>query len=368
MRNNKKKKSGKEIPANLGQVAANAYTKTKDIATKTQKSIVGIVDKNGNSRIDMADFGLGAENLQKAKERVEKITSFAGQSIKNGSDTIGQVISNTKIEMDRKNLRPVFAEDFYTVFQSEHADLGVHEVKTPKIIRLVVKDKKRSESEACFGSVGYWTTVAGVEILNLYEDCIPQLKFQFYPNITQTVYYADPYQSNFYIDLDEYFSYLKKARVSELERIAQNLGAKRVQISFKERKNSLIKKDGRIEEKVESIKLSGTHSKANSEYFSIEIAADVKFSGHDIPVKAPIVYFKNESDIEKLVQMRMGDAKNQIKSKTYRFQCSQSSGMTEKDAAQLDAVLKQMKYVGTASISSEAQRESRTELEYSIEF
>ena len=42
--------------------------------------------------------------------------------------------------------------------------------------------------------------------------------------------------------------------------------------------------------------------------------------------------------------------------------------MSEKVAAKLDGILQQLKCSGTATISSEVQRENRTELNYHIEF
>lgn len=80
-----------------------------------------------------------------------------------------------------------------------------------------------------------------------------------------------------------------------------------------------------------------------------------------------LVYFKRESDVERLVEMRMKPG-NPIKSKDYHFQCSSSAGMSEKVAAKLDGILQQLKCSGTATISSEVQRENRTELNYHIEF
>ncbi len=53
-------------------------------------------------------------------------------------------------------------------------------------------------------------TVKGMEILNIYEDSAQQLGMKFYPNISKTIYYANPYQNNVYICLDEYFDYIKK--------------------------------------------------------------------------------------------------------------------------------------------------------------
>lgn len=346
---------------NISKIVADASAKTKDIATKAQESIVNAVDKNGNGKIDVEDFSA-------VEEKVKTLANAARQGLKDGGNAISRVVGDAKSELDRKRLRPVFTEKLLSVATNVSSIDEIRSARIPSMICIVERDKKRSGSEACSGAVGYRMTVKGMEILNIYEDSARQLGMWFYPNISKTIYYADLYQNNFYICLDEYFDYLKKARVNELEMVAQDLGAKRVQITFKERKKTFIMKNARADVKLEKIKASGSYGKADSEYSSIEIAADVKFSGHDTPVEPKLVYFKNESDIEKLVQMRTGSNKNKIESKIYRFQCNKSSGIKEKEAAQIDAVLGQLKCSGTASISSEAQRESRTDLEYSIEF
>ncbi len=107
---------------------------------------------------------------------------------------------------------------------------------------------------------------------------------------------------------------------------------------------------------------------SGNEYADIEIATDLVFSGHDHPEMPELVYFKNETDIEKLVQMRLSNDENKIQSKTYRFQCRKSSGISESEAAKIDAVAGQLKCGVSESFSNEVQRENRTELEYKIEF
>lgn len=349
---------------NVGKIVANA----KDIAIKANVALVNNVDKNNNGKIDAEDLGLAGENFQDAKNKVKIFAAMAGQGVKAGGDVISQAINDSKIDKDRKHLRPVFKEELLMVASNVSSVSGFHKTRNPSMICIVERDKKRSNNEACFGAIGYRTTVKNMDMLNIYEDCAPQLGLWFYPNITKTIYYADPYQNNFYICLDEYFDYLKKARVNELEMVAQDLGAKKVQITFKEHKKNFVTKNVHADGKVDRIKVSGSFEKSDNEYSNVEIAADLKFSGHDTPIEPKLVYFKNESDIEKLIHMRVGSSMNKIESKIYSFQCNKSSGIKEKEAVQIDAILNQLKCGGTASISSEAQRESRTDLEYRIEF
>lgn len=334
------KKAGEALAGlanNFVNIVENASAKTKDIAARTQESIVNAVDRNDNGKIDMAD--------------------------------IVKAFGEAKNEMDLKYLRPVFTEEL-TLDTANMSNIDeISETRNPSIICIVERDKKRSENEACNGAVGYRMTVKGMEMLNIYEDSARQLGMRFYPNISKTIYYADPCQANFYISLDEYFSYLKNARVSELAMIAKDLGAKKVKITLKEHKKTFVSKNVRAEAKVEKVGASNSYNKSDSEFASIAIADEEEFSGHDTPVEPRLVYFKNESDIEKLIEMRMDASKqNKIKSKTYTLQYNKSSGIKEKEAAKIDAVLGQLKCGGTASISSEAQCENRTVLEYSIEF
>ena len=205
-------------------------------------------------------------------------------------------------------------------------------------------------------------------MLNLYEDYVPQLSLAFYPAAAKGVFLADPYQTGVYIALDEYFDFIRKALVNELEVVAQDLGAKHVRISFKEDKKALVAQQVKTKAKTQMESVSASRSASVDEFSSVEIAADVKFSGHDSPIAPPLVYFKNESDIVKLVRMRTSDGFNKIESKTYRFQCNRLFGAKEDDSAQISAILNGIKCAGSASFSQNIQRESRTILEYSIEF
>lgn len=327
--------------------------KVKQTAVKAQGSVLKAVDKNGNGRIDAEDFGITRESIQETT-----------QKLKAGANRIGETLSDAKVELDRKILRPVFKEDLYI---GSCADNLMTAAQIPNLLCIVARDKKRSDNVVCAGAIGYWTSVKGAELLNIYEDSAAALGFQFFPSVAQTFYYIDPYRSGVYVALDNYFAYIKKNRVNELELIAQDLGAKSFRVTFKEHQKVIVKQSAKTSLKVGADHADGCRESTDSDYSRVEIAAETQFSGHSQPNVPTIVYFRNESDIEKLVQMRM-DQSNPIKSKDFCFQCSHTSGMTEKTAAKIDLVLRQLKCSGTATLSSEVQREGRTELEYHIEF
>ncbi len=339
---------------------ANIGKSVSSFASKTQETIVHAVDKNGDGKFDRNDIGLSDENLQAAKVKANKLVSAAGDGIKNHSEMLSKAIADSKLDKERKTLRPVFIEELTP------ADA------IPNMVRIVAHDKRRDESAICDGSVGYWEAVKGIDTLCVYDDCAVQLGICFHPSITLGIFYAEPYQERLFVALDEYFNYLKKARVNELEMIAQKLGAKRVQITFKEQAKNITKRNLQADanSKFGGAKAgaTGTFSQAGNEYAGIEIAADLVFSGHDHPEVPELVYFKHETDIEKLIEMRTSNGDNKIQSKTYKLQCNKSAGIKENEAAKIDAVAGQLKCGASQSFSSEVQRENRTELEYKIEF
>lgn len=327
--------------------------KAKHAAAKAQKSVLNAVDRNGDGKIDPSDFGLDREHMQKAAKKLQA-----------GANYLGETISDAKAGLDRRIFQPVFYEDLTPTVAS---DDRMATAQLPRLVRIVPRGKKNLDKPALQGAIGYWTTIKRVKLLNLYEDSISTLGVQFLPHVEQTFYYMDSYRREVYVSLDSYFTYLKKNRVNELELIAQDLGAKSFRVTFKEQKKVLVKQAAKG--KLNAAGLGADHQKQqdSNEEFRVEIAAETQFSGHDAPKAPPLVYFKEESDIEKLIRMRM-NPNNPIKSKDFCFQCSRSVGMSQKTASKIDAVLQQMKCSGTATLSSEVQREERTILEYHIEF
>lgn len=349
--------SKKEMDAQIEKHSAlpvkQLAAKAKHAAAKAQKSVLNAVDRNGDGKINPSDFGLDREHMQEA-----------GRKLQAGANRIGETISEAKVGLDRKILRPVFYED---LTPSVAEDDLMATAQLPRLIRIVQRDKKGQDNPVFQGAIGYWTTVKGVKLLNLYEDSVSAFGVQFLPQIEQTFYYMDSYRREVYVSLDSYFTYLKKNRVNELELIAQDLGAKSFRVTFKEQQKLMVKHATQGKLNVGGCHTEHQKQQSNDETFHVEIAAETQFNGHDEPKAPPLVYFKEESDIEKLIRMRM-NASNPIKSKDFCFQCSRSIGMSEKTAAKIDLVLQQMKCNGTASLSSEVQREARTVLEYHIEF
>lgn len=205
--------------------------------------------------------------------------------------------------------------------------------------------------------------------MNIYRKSAEMFGLSFYPDMDREIYYVDPTDRNSYIALEEYFNYLKLVRVGELQKTAQELGAKYFKVTLKENNMSHSKKETKAKEKAKivSVKESaeGKMDVTTSEASSLEVAAEMQCVGH--PPKAPVLnYLRKDPAIQSLIALRMDQASpHHLK---YTLKLSNSSGIKEKDAVKIDAALKALKIAGSASLVSEARSESRRFFEYEIDF
>lgn len=235
----------------------------------------------------------------------------------------------------------------------------------PKFIRVTERDKKHAESEVCKGSIGYISDYKELRVVNIFKDSIDSFGLTFYPDCDCEFYYVDPSDRDCYIALNDYFGYLKTARIIELQKIAQDLGAKHFRVTYKEEQLSSSEKKTTAHANTIAT-ASAEQEMSEKKYSTVEIAADMTFPGH-APVKPKLCYMQREPIIQNLISMRM-DKKAPLLHQKLMLKLSNSSGIKESDALRIDAVLKGMKCSGNASVAKEAKNESRRYLEYEIDF
>jgi len=336
--------------------------KRPSIFGKAKSALVNAVDQNADGSLDMKDVALLAGSMGSA---AKKAASNAKLGAVQGGDKLGNWMDQAKREKELKALKPIFEED-----------LESPEFSISKLIRIAEMDKKHAESEYCKGSIGFWSIGFLPErkewkVLNIYTDKADMFGLTYYPDRNGEIYYVDPFDRDHYIALDDYFHYLKVARVNELQRIAQDLGAKHFRVTYKENKKSEMEKHqkGKLAGAHKAAGASGT-TEAESDYSernssTLEIAAEMECIGHD-PVEPKLVYFQKDDSIKNLIRLRMSD--NTVKHQKFTLSCSESSGIRMNDAAKIDAALQAMKCSVSASISSKLQSEARRYFEYEIDF
>lgn len=308
-------------------------------------------------KIDLKDTKAKlADSFLSAKEATKKvIEDMPGKAIAT-KQIVGEKYEKAKYEMDLKKYAPIFEEAISTYEQ-------------PILLR-VVKYDKRMEIEACKGAVGFEEKIKMEKVFHLYKETAGRQGIQLYPYVDETIYCKDPYENNKYIALDEYFDYIRKSKVAELEMIAQCLGAKYFKVTYNERKKSILKKDSKASAKIiGGNKGEVKEASSSDEYSSIKIASESTFDGTTEKIKPTLKYFRHEQNIIDLVNNCLDvNSRNPLKKKVYQFECTTTKDMKENVAANIDAVLKVIKMNGNVSMMSEYQEQQRIVLEYTIEF
>ncbi len=106
--------------------------------------------------------------------------------------------------------------------------------------------------------------------------------------------------------MDEFFNYLRTARIGGLQKIAQDLGAKHFKVTYKEEKRQDEKKNvkGKMHGKNQAGKMDASVDQEGStkEYSTIRIAAEMECIGHS-PIEPELIYFKKDPQIQSLVAL-----------------------------------------------------------------
>lgn len=322
----------------LGQAKKGAL----GVLEKTKSAIAKIADQNDDEKFDMQDVSL--------------VASKVGESVKNGAAALKESAEERTRALELKSLQPIFAEV-----------LDERDFVLPKFIRVANRDKKRAESQVCKGSIGYYSDLKGLRLVNIFLDNLEMFNLVFFPDCNSEFYYVDPIDKNRYIALDDYFNYLKVERISELQRLAQSLGAKHFRVTYKEEKTSVAEKIIKANINVQGVAAgNGERNLSETKFDTIEIAADMECPGH-APNRPDLKYLQKDPAIRTLIDMRM-DEHSPLSHQKFMLKLSNSSGLKESDAVKIDAVLKSMRFTGNTSIVSEARNEARRYFEYEIDF
>ena len=330
---------------NLKRGFRNFADGTKDVVKKTTNAVIKRIDQNDDESFDK-------EDLKAIKGKINDKAQKTASNVK-------KAVDEKKKEIDLKKLKPIFVEDIESA-----------EFVLPKLICVSNIDKKYLENDVCKGAIGYKTDCKDLTVITIFREELNHFGLEFYPDSDSDVYYIDPINKNRYIALEDYFEYLQIARVNELKRIAQDLGAKYFKVTLYAEKKEFTKqhkiKATEGEYSVAEATVHTEHEQELSKAKKLDILSEDKFPGHE-PIMPTIHYLSKDTNIQTLIDMRM-DSKSPLMNSKFAIKLSQSSGMKKKDAEKIDVALKMMKISGNTTILSEVSEESRKYFEYQIDF
>ena len=325
---------------------------------------------NNNAAKEENDPGRSDPFKSIAKKLSEKAVGVTG-SIKNTFNQKKDEFIAKREEKKAADLEKIRQEKRMTI-----TPLFSDEVKDKRWIRIVDHDVRLDEEwySDYEGNVGFSELTQGGKVPTLYTRFVDRFGFVFLPYLSESVFIKDPCVPDKYIEIDEYFNYMKQVRVNELTLIAQSLGAKHVEIRLcTDNTESLSSHmDGNASVgfgAVISAKLNAVKNEASKSSSSFELWASTDFDTNSQvtePVLPEVIYFRNESDIDTLIQMAM--SKNKLTKRTYKMKVSSSSGMSVSEAASISAAVKGVGLKGGATFDRSAKAQRNATLEYTIEF
>ena len=331
----------KEKKSKFGAIVSGAGKTARNLFDKSREFAVRAADQNDDGKLDLAD--------------VSAIAGSMGDAVKKSAQAMQENAEAAARQRELKSLQPLFPSLL------DSADFSM-----PKFIRVADRDKKHAESEVCQGPVGFIQQQKELRLVTLFKDSLDTFGLSFYPDSDCEFYYVDPTDRDCYISLHDYFSYLKTARVMELQKVAQDLGAKHFRITYMLERSANAKKATSVHVSAGTTHVDIERQSENSNYEKTELASEMTCLGH-APVRPQLRYLQRDQTAQSLIDARMQSNNPQLHH-TYTLQMRSSSGLKETDAIKIDAILQSMKCAGSVSVTSQAQEEARLCLAFEIDY
>ena len=314
------------------------------MSNKKKKNIVDIVVGQGKKAQKIAKKQVGA---------------FAGQ-VKGIAGDAADKAGDVKDDVERYLLKPVFIKNI--------------KKNMPKIIRITDHDMIHENSPACKKSIGFKDIVRGKSILNIYTRYVDKTGITFYPVPGEGIYLADPFATDTYLAHEDYYSYLKKAKVAELTAIAEDLGAKHIKITWDEDESKhkhRAKKAKQTAKAKGQGKVSGSYDHNDESKMSKneKILYESDFAGSS-PTEPKLKYFALDSQIKNLIYGRLHQT-NPLGHQLLILEQKNSLGIKATDAIAVDGAIKKYN-IATVNASVSFKEETETEFKsvfiYEVDF
>ena len=325
----------------------------------------GIRGKLGNVADKARELGESmAEVAAEASGTVAGKMVAAGGTVAERAKEGARLAADAQLEARRRRYAPVFPDEFW----SPGYDL-------PNMV-IIEDEDKRKGIDVCEGAIGWLTKASsGMEVFHLYHAFVEESGLSFHPLAQMgAVYVRDPSGLDRFLDLESLYREIQKEKMSELQHVAYCLGAKYCKLEMRETQMSDSKQGKRIRA---SIKQVGTASESDS--VSIDCSEQVSedrhmlferhFSGSDEVRRPPLNWYRNDKEINDLIEMRCSDGwANAIHDYVVNIDCRSSATLAQARASEIDSALKGLKVSIGASLQEECYRESRQTMVFTVLF
>lgn len=309
----------------------------------------------------------------------EKFTNLVNKATEFGKKAVADIQQSQKEQKEKRLVekREKDIKKFKPLFEADYTD---PKFNIPNVIHIV-DDADRREIEVCEGAIGWLERQNDVEVLKLYDEWMNKIGITFVPVAKcDSIYCIDPYDKSRFIDVEDAFDRTTREKISELERVAYSLGAKRCRIEIMEDKSmsDSTKVTAGVEVKA-LVDLGNKKSDSVTAGTSIENENSTSqrnqrsgknwtyFEGNNVPSIPELKWFKYDDNIKGLIDMRCS-GNNGIKHKVIEFKCSQSATMSAKTATAVNGLMGGAKIGIKSSFQKKHTQELTNTLIYEIEF
>ena len=281
---------------------------------------------------------------------------------------------------DRVAVRAGKAKDDFAIWHNKPVTLKDFKAKLPEVLHVMDQDI-RFEDPLFKNAIGFQDDVKNISAVRiLTKNTTKKLGLTLKPVADEGVYLQDPFNPLCYINVNDYFDYIRQERIAELTEIAQKLGAENIKVTLNEEKQIFAsqKKNSKTKVKVQSdikkengyLEIGADKEAEEKEYKQVDVLTEMHFPGGE-PKEPEVIIFRNHN-MESLIRMRLNE-ENRLKGKylvKMKYLTSVDYNITK--ARSIDAALKKWKMVGDAKINATTeevvQASNRLEIVYQIEF
>lgn len=325
----------------------------------------GIRSKLGNVADKAKELGESvAEVAAEAGGTVAGKVAAAGGTVAERAKEGARLAADAQLEARRRKYAPVFPDEFW----SPDYDL-------PNMV-IIEDEDKRKGIDVCEGAIGWLTKASnGMEIFHLYHAFAEESGLAFHPFAQMgAVYVRDPSGLDRFLDLESLYQEIQKEKMSELQHVAYCLGAKYCKLEMRETQVSDSKQARQIKASVKKTAVA-SESEGISADRSEQVSEDRymlferHFSGSDEVRRPPLNWYRNDKEINGLIEMRCsGASKNAIQDYVVNIDRRSSATLAQTRASEIDSALRGLKVSIGTSLQEECYRESQQTMVFIVLF
>lgn len=322
----------------------------------------------------MGRIGKVKHQLKRTGEKAQDIAKDKGEKAGIALENARKMSKEYMDRVQKNRLNPLYLEDLESMKCK------------PFLLRIVSGDKKHQDNPLCAGAIGWMDNKKGVEIMTLYEANVSETFLELYPFCRANMLYCvNPYVTNQYIEITNYFDEILSGKLAELEHIAFMLGAKHYSVELqeeslkiqskdkeisarmkgKEKTNNIIEKNVELIDESQDILIK----QANKSSKFIRIVAESTFENATEPRLPNLKWFKNNKPLVNLIEMRCaGGDIQKMTSKQLILEAKAQDEMSIEFAGKVDAVIQGLGFKGNFSVKGKIEEEARRVLIYKLDF